>query len=220
MKVLAMTDIHGAYRTVEEILSSIEGIDVFVIGGDFSLVGTPKEVEDAVRSWQKYKVPMVAVSGNMDLPEVDGTLETLGISVNGKGTVIEGVGFFGVSASPHSPLHTPYEISEDEIARRIQAGYELVQAARTNILIPHAPPYRTKVDRIFSGLHVGSRAVREFIEREQPSVCVCGHIHEARGQDTIGQTKVVNCGPARDGYYALIDIQKTINIQNKEHQKR
>ncbi len=219
MKILAITDVHGAYRTVEAILARAGKIDVFVIGGDFTVFGGPKEVEESVRSWGKFQVPMLAVSGNMDIPEVDRSLEKLGVSINGKGVVIEGVGFFGVSAAPYSPLHTPYEISEEEIGRRIQAGYEQVKGAGVKIFVPHAPPYKTKVDKISMGLHVGSKAVREFIEREQPHVCICGHIHEARGQDTIGQTKVVNCGLGKSGYYVLIDIEKIITIQNREYQR-
>ena len=32
------------------------------------------------------------------------------------------------------------------------------------------------------------------------------HIHEARGVDQIGNTKIVNCGPARSGYYAVAEV--------------
>lgn len=219
MKILAVTDVHGAYHTVEAIMAHAEKVDVLVVGGDFTVVGTPKEVEDAVKSWRTFRVPILAVSGNMDVPEIDASLEKMGITINGKGVIIGEVGFFGVSAAPYSPLQTPYEISEEEIARRIQAGYQHVKGARVKVFVPHAPPYRTEVDRVFMGLHVGSKAVREFIEREQPEVCICGHIHEARGQDTIGKTQIVNCGPAKSGYYALIDVEKTITVQNREYQR-
>ncbi len=219
MKILAMTDVHGAYRTVESILASVGKVDVFVIGGDFTVVGNPREVENALKSWGRFEIPMLAVSGNMDTPEVDRSLEKSGVSINGKGVIIDGIGFFGVSAAPHSPLRTPYEISEEEIARRIATGFEQVKGAKKKVLVPHAPPYKTKVDKVFMGLHVGSKAVRDFIERAQPHLCICGHIHEARGQDTIGKTKVVNCGPARSGYYVLIEIEETITIQNREYQR-
>lgn len=212
-----MTDVHGAYRTAESILRSVGPVDVFVIGGDFTVVGRPKEVEEAVNSWARYKVPMLAVSGNMDVPEIDRTLEKLGISINGRGVTVGNAGFFGVSASPHSPLHTPYEIPEEEIARRAMAGFEQVKGASVKIFVPHAPPHNSRVDRLANGSHVGSTSVRKFIDEHQPQLCICGHIHEARGQDTIGQTVVVNCGPGKNGFYALIEIDRTITVQNREY---
>ncbi len=34
------------------------------------------------------------------------------------------------------------------------------------------------------GRHVGSAAVRRFIERHRPLACFTGHIHEAAGMDS------------------------------------
>jgi Icc-related predicted phosphoesterase len=122
-------------------------------------------------------------------------------------------GLFGVSGSPFTPMHTPYEIPEDEIARRAEEGWKNVAASRWKIFIPHAPPRDTKVDRIALGKHVGSTAVRSFIEQHQPDIVVCGHIHEARGIDTIGRTQIVNCGPAGRGYYAVIHLGEQVSIE-------
>jgi Icc-related predicted phosphoesterase len=57
------------------------------------------------------------------------------------------------------------------------------------ILLFHSPPYRTKLDRIAidgttigrapADRHVGSRAIRRFIETRQPAVTLHGHIHES-----------------------------------------
>ena len=63
------------------------------------------------------------------------------------------------------------------------------------------------LDRIHSGAHVGSRAVRRFIERSGAMVCLTGHIHESNGIETIGETLVVNPGAGGHGRYAVIEIQ-------------
>jgi hypothetical protein len=68
---------------------------------------------------------------------------------------------------------------------------------------------------VLLGKHVGSTAVRKFIEERQPDIAICGHIHEARGQDVIGKTKIVNCGTAAKGYYAVVEIAETITVANK-----
>lgn len=214
MKILALTDIHGSYKKVEEILNKVSA-DVIVIGGDITSAGTPAEVERVIQAWKSYGRPLLAVAGNMDSPQIDETLETTGVSINGRGVKIGDVGFFGVSASPYSPLHTPHEISEEEIAKRINTGYRAVQDSIVKVFIPHAPPYNTKVDKVFMGVHAGSKSVREFIEREQPDIVICGHIHEARGQDVIGKSKIVNCGPAGKGYHVIVEIGEEIRITNE-----
>jgi len=50
-----------------------------------------------------------------------------------------------------------------------------------------------------------STAVREFIEKYQPDIVVCGHIHESRAVDSIGKTRIVNVGMAEKGYFAIIE---------------
>jgi Icc-related predicted phosphoesterase len=215
MKILAFTDIHGSYKKVEEIIK-LEHAQVVLIGGDLTNVGTIKEAEIAISQFQSVSKNLLAVTGNMDLPRHDDLFSQMGISLNGNGVIINGVGFFGASASPFSPLHTPNEISEETILKMLKQGYQYIKGAKIKIMVSHAPPYGSKVDITHSGIHVGSTAVREFIEDEQPDVVICGHIHEARGQDVLGKTKIVNCGQAGKGYYASIEMGNGIRIFNKE----
>ncbi len=215
MRFLAFTDIHGAYKKTEEIIEREHPFDAIIIGGDLTTVGTPKEAEEAIKRFQSHDKPLFVVSGNMDPPELDELFDKLGVLVSGKGRMIGDVGIFGVSGSPITPMSTPYEISEAEIGKRAEAGWKEVEKARVKIFVPHAPPNGTKVDKIFIGKHVGSIAVREFIEKRQPDVVICGHIHEARGADEIGNTQIVNCGPAGKGYYAVIEIGETARVELK-----
>jgi len=67
------------------------------------------------------------------------------------------------------------------------------------IYVIHAPPYNAKLDIISSGAHVGSKAVREFIEKQQPYLTLHGHIHESPKMsgsyaDKIGNTICINVG--------------------------
>jgi uncharacterized protein len=47
------------------------------------------------------------------------------------------------------------------------------------IVLFHSPPYNTYLDCLWSGEHVGSKAIREFIELKQPYLTLHGHIHES-----------------------------------------
>ncbi|MBI2620203.1 MAG: metallophosphoesterase [Ignavibacteriales bacterium] len=215
MKLLAFTDIHGSYERVERAMVGESPFSAVIVGGDLTTNGTPAEAERAVKLFQKKGAPVFVVAGNMDPPELEKTFIALDVSINARGVLLDDVGLFGVSASPVTPMHTPYEISEEEIALRAHAGWKDVQAARIRIFVPHAPPHNTSVDLIKPNNHVGSTAIRKFIEQCQPDVTICGHIHEARGLDTIGKTRVVNCGPAGRGYYAVISIGKETSVELK-----
>ena len=67
------------------------------------------------------------------------------------------------------------------------------------IYVTHAPPFNTKLDIVASGIHVGSKAIRAFIEKEQPLITLHGHIHESPKMsgsyiDKIGKTACINLG--------------------------
>ena len=74
------------------------------------------------------------------------------------------------------------------------------------VMVSHQPPADTVVDRVPNGSHVGSPAVRAFIEERQPLVCLSGHIHEGDGLDRIGNTQLVNPGPFMLGHYVVIEV--------------
>lgn len=215
MRILALADIHGSYDTMESIIAKEPGCDVIVVAGDVTTNGGVLEIGRAIRLVQSVGKPVVAVCGNMDPPDLEEVLNDFGVSVNGKGVVISEVGFFGVSGSPISFLHTPNEISEEEIGMKAERGWKDVEAARWKIFVPHSPPYKTKVDKLFIGKHVGSRAVKNFVVKRQPDVTICGHIHEARGSDSVERTKIINCGPVGKGYYGLINLGPTISVENR-----
>jgi Icc-related predicted phosphoesterase len=71
--------------------------------------------------------------------------------------------------------------------------------AAETIFVSHSPPRDTRCDVTGGREHVGSRALRRFIERHQPPLVLSGHIHESPRMsgsyvDTIGRTVVVNPG--------------------------
>ncbi|MCS7006330.1 MAG: metallophosphoesterase, partial [Gaiellaceae bacterium] len=145
-------------------------------------------------------------------PEIDARLAELGVSLDGRGVVLGEVGLHGVSGSGPTPLSTPHERTEEELERRALAGAGDVAGARIRIFCPHAPPHGTACDRLASGAHVGSPALRAFVEREQPDLVLCGHIHESRGEDWIGHTRVVNPGPVASGHCALVEVGDELSL--------
>ncbi len=213
MKIVYVVDVHQDYAAVARAAGAVGKPDLLIVGGDITTAGTPDEVRQAVEGWLPLASRLLAVAGNMDSPAADVQLASLGVSLDGRGMTLGDVGVFGVSGGPKSPLHTPYEITEQQIEARIEAGAADVEACRIKIFCPHAPPKDSACDRIHSGLHVGSTAVRAFIDRAQPDLVLCGHIHESRGEDHIGRTHVVNPGPVSAGHYAIVEIGEALTVK-------
>lgn len=96
----------------------------------------------------------------------------------------------------------PHRFDPAHRAPTIAAALEDLAAltpAESTLFILHSPPRSTACDMIGAGKHVGSRAIRAFIERHQPPLILSGHIHESPRvsnsyRDTIGETLVVNPG--------------------------
>jgi uncharacterized protein len=212
MRIAYVVDVHGRFEAVPQALEDVGDVDLLILGGDLTTAGTPDDVERAIESWRPLAPRLLAVAGNMDSPAIDARLAELGVALDGRGFSFGDVGVFGVSAAPISPLRTPYELPDDELERRIERGFAAVAECRLKIFCPHAPPFGTACDRLPSGEHVGSRTIRAFVEREQLEVVLCGHIHDARGEDEIVRTKVVNPGPVQAGHYALLEVDDEIIV--------
>ena len=117
MRIAYVVDVHDRFDAVGEALEALGEVDVLLVGGDLTNLGTADDAERAIELWRPLAPQLFALAGNMDSPAIDERLVDLGVSLDGRGVVVEGVGFAGVSAAPLSPLHTPYELPEEELRR-------------------------------------------------------------------------------------------------------
>lgn len=215
MKILSLSDIHGDLGFVNSVRNRLQEVDLVLLTGDLTHFGGREEASKIVDAVRSFNTSVLAVSGNCDRPDVEKYLRDEELSLHGVGVIKDNIRFVGLGGSLPAPGRTPNELSEDEIARllkgtmiRLKGTDKGAEASLPLILVSHQPPKNTVADRLFSGNHVGSLAVRSFIEKWAPLVCFTGHIHEGRGTDTIGDTLVVNPGPARHNHFALVDTSE------------
>lgn len=71
-----------------------------------------------------------------------------------------------------------------------------------DILLTHGPAF-TVLDCNTEGKYQGSKALARFIDRVRPLVHVCGHIHEAYGEQSTPATLSLNAATCSVAYEAL-----------------
>ena len=215
LRILATTDFHGyaeAFRKIA-LKARQSRADVVVVCGDVTHFGSLQQAKELLSPLRNTRCPVLFVPGNCDPPTlIDTKIENVE-SIHGKCKQFGNINFLGVGGSSPTPFDTPFELTEAEIAHILEQGFSSCQTKHQTVLVSHSPPKDTKVDLTFTGEHAGSMSVRKFIEKTNPAVVVCGHIHEATGTDKINNTAIINPGPARHGQYVLIDLNKTINTK-------
>jgi hypothetical protein len=209
MKLLCLSDIHGEAAELANVLQESAGADLIVVAGDVTHLGGAVEAQSILGPLLASGVRLVAVAGNMDGDGVRSFLGERGLDLHGRGVVIHGVGFMGLGGGSPSPFRTPWEVGEEEAEDCLAAGLREIREAPYKVLVSHSPPRDSRLDETFLRRHVGSAAVRRFLDAGSVDLCICGHIHEAAGEDRVGRTLCVNLGPLKNGTYALVTIDGT-----------
>ena len=204
MKIISFGDIHEDLNNLTLLKNEMESADLVIVTGDLTNFNGRKEAERVIDEIMKYNENVLAQLGNLDQPEVNDYLTEKGINLHRNGFIRDDIGIFGVGGSNLTPFNTPTEFSEDEIETFLLEGIDKVKDAKFKIMVPHMPPKDTKIDIITAGAHVGSQSVRDFILKHKPDIALSGHIHEARGSDTIKNTLAFNAGIFREGGYVVI----------------
>ncbi|MBC8552602.1 MAG: metallophosphoesterase [Candidatus Brocadiales bacterium] len=207
MKIISFGDIHEDFSNLIPLKNELENADLIIVTGDLTNFNGRKEAEKVIEEIMKYNENVLAQLGNLDQPEVNDYLTEKGINLHRNGFIRDDIGIFGVGGSNPTPFNTPTEFSEDEIEAFLLEGIDKVRNTKFKIMVPHMPPKDTKLDIISAGAHVGSQSVRNFILKHKPDIALSGHIHEARGSDTIENTLVFNAGMFREGGYVIITKQ-------------
>ncbi|MBI5084131.1 MAG: metallophosphoesterase [Acidobacteria bacterium] len=193
MRLLVFSDIHGDLRALQRLMEM--EADAYVAAGD--MVTWSRGLDAVGPLLAQRAAQMWVLPGNHEHASQSARFcERYGLhDLHGKWFDFNGWRVAGLGHSNPTPFNTPGEYSEEEMAERLApfAGLE------TLVLICHCPPWGTALDEAAPGRHFGSRAVLEFIEKNQPQWFLCGHIHEAAGREAlIGATRAVNVG--KEGY--------------------
>ena len=190
MRILAFSDLHMVRsRAVDLVLASAEA-DLVIGAGDYC--NARQGLKEVMRLLSDITTPLVLVPGNAESAEELNAAAPDGAHVlHGTGMTLDGLRLFGLGYGvPVTPFgNWSCDLTEAEAAELLD------RCEIADVLITHSPP-QGHGDTTSQDVSAGSASVRDAIERLQPNVAFCGHIHESWGyRGTIGRTQIANLGP-------------------------
>ena len=186
MKILAFSDVHGDLNYLREVYkkSKKENPDIIICAGDLlNFWRYSSKIKKMLESLDKLTL---LIHGNHEDPKLIDRLCSKNIlNIHKKIFTFNEYNFFGYGGGGFEQEDKEFEININKIKDKLNDW----------ILITHAPPFNTNLDLIYD-YHVGSKSIRKIIERFQPLINICGHLHENFGiKDNINKTKIINPGP-------------------------
>jgi hypothetical protein len=157
-------------------------------------------------------VKVYMMPGNDDDYSIDPLLEGHDVVVNPNDKIVSfnDHEMLSLGYANMTPWRCPRDITEDELASKIESLAVKVRRMDRAIFNIHVPPYKTTIDLapeldeklrpkaaggggVIMG-NVGSTAVRKAIEKHQPLLGLHGHIHDSKGMCRIARTLCLNPG--------------------------
>ncbi len=221
-KIMVVADIHGEFEKFSRIVDKTKehDFDLVICPGDFTDVfNTPEgysQVDITELILQKllsFGKPVFCVPGNHDPYDTLDLLDEYNVNIHGRVKKLKGLEFVGFGGAA-TPFNTKFEPTEEEIKETLDKRANDIKGKF--ILVTHNPPFGTNLDKTETGEHVGSKSIREFIEKNKPLLAISAHIHEAGGIDKLGETTLFYPGVAYEGYYGLVEVGKEIKCEIKK----
>ncbi len=191
MKILCFVDVHGSMPIMKKLVErgKKDDIGLVICAGDISTFGD--KLNKFVELFSKVKKPFLIIHGNHeDESEISRACKPFENCINIHEAGFSGPDFtvLGYGGGGFSKVDKKFEKIAKVFKKIIKDKGGKI------ILVTHAPPYNTTVDKIGKN-PVGNKSIREFIVSAKPDLVICGHLHEnANKKDKIGKTLVMNPG--------------------------
>ncbi len=190
MKILAFVDLHNSLSALGKIKQKAkkEKPDLIVCAGDLTIF--EHSLDYLLSILNRLNIPILIINGNHESIKsmkaacsLFKNIEFIHDKVVRKNDLV----FFGYGGGGFSTIDKDFEKS----AKRHKKDLKHQKI----VLVTHAPPYGTKVDKI-NGIYCGCKSITRFVKKFRPVLVICGHLHENKEKsDFIRKTKIINPGP-------------------------
>lgn len=204
---IVLGDIHNAISRLCLIPERMQAAGI-IVTGDLTLGGHRHQAQRVMEALLRCHPAVYAQIGNMDHGDITDWLSERHWNTHREvRPLLPQLALMGLGGSTPTPFGSPSEFSEEQYAQWLEELWLHAENFRHVVLSTHTPPRNTRCDRTGRGVHAGSAALRAFLEKAQPDVCLCGHIHESRALDRLGRTLLVNPGAFMEGDYATLRLE-------------
>jgi len=192
LKILAAGDIHGDTSLAERLAERAEKekCDLVILCGDLTMM--ERSTDNIIGPFKKRNEKVLILPGNHEtVATADFLAELYGVkNIHGYSVKYGDVGIFGCGGANIGL----FRLEEDEIYGLLKKGFDKIKYLKKKIMATHVHPSDSKMEK-FTEIFPGSEGVRKAIERFNPDILLCSHVHEAEGiEEKIGNTKVINVG--------------------------
>ncbi len=193
MKILAFTDLHGSRKTLKQVIEKSKDAGLVICCGDLTIF--EQDLNTLLGRFDSIKKPVLIIPGNhensMRLKKVCSDFKNI-VYMDGRAFESDEFIILGAEGNGFSIVDRQF----DKVAKSFQKILKSRKGDKKYILMTHAPPYETKLDRLFDTGHCGNKSIRNFILKSKPAFAFSGHIHENSGKkDRLGDTTIINPGP-------------------------
>ena len=192
LRILAAGDIHGDTSLAERLAERAEKekCDLVILCGDLTMM--ERSTDNIIGPFKKRNEKVLILPGNHEtVATADFLAELYGVkNIHGYSVKYGDVGIFGCGGANIGL----FKLEEDEIYGLLKKGFDKIKYLKKKIMATHVHPSDSKMEK-FTEIFPGSEGVRKAIERFNPDILLCSHVHEAEGiEEKIGNTKVINVG--------------------------
>jgi uncharacterized protein len=192
-KILAAGDIHGDSSLTKRLAEKAkkENVDLVILTGDLTFF--EKSIDNLIGPFEKVGKKVLLIPGNHESIATTNFLTEIysnAKSIHGYSVKFGDIGIFGAGGANVGPFTF---IGDKEMFNLLGRGFEKIEDSKIKIMATHVHPSNSFIERLTS--FQGSSGVKKAIEKFQPDIALCSHVHEAWGiEEKIGKTRLINVG--------------------------
>jgi uncharacterized protein len=192
LRIFSAGDIHGDMRLAERLAkeASDKHADLVVLCGDLTFM--EQSTDNVIGPFKKRNLKVLLIPGNHEsVATADFLAKLYDVkNIHGYSVKYKHVGLFGAGGA-NIGIN---QLSEKELYDLLKKGYDGLKGMDKKIMVTHVHPSGTRMEKMTS-FFPGSSGIRKAVDKFQPDILLCSHVHEAEGlEEMIGKTRVINVG--------------------------
>jgi Icc-related predicted phosphoesterase len=192
LRIFSAGDIHGDSLLAERLAKEAgdKHADLVVLCGDLTFA--ERSTDNIIGPFKKRNLKVLIIPGNHEsVATTDFLAKVYDVkNLHGYSAKYKHVGLFGAGGANIGID----QLSEKELYDLLKKGFEEIKGLDKKIMVTHVHPSGTTMEKL-SAFIPGSSGIRRAVDKFQPDILLCSHIHEAEGlEEKIGRTRVINVG--------------------------